>query len=382
MIFGRAMMAAVLAASLAAGCTRTQYVYVNGTESVVVSSKHERVRIRAEDMAPAGDASITLVGGWRGEGDWDGLARDADWLALAVVRQSGPGTWNAAIPMKDVTGLPADPNAQMLAFSIQRDAGMLAFTGRFNGHRASGRLEFTPAEEYSSRLAELTRQRPTLEQSWRLMLHNVRIDYVRGICEAGFTPSIDEAIQLSNSGIRPDYAREMKAAIPAASVAELIKLSNSGITARYAAGLRDAGYDLACDQVIKLAHSGITPDYAKAVRDAGYGKESIDEVVRFGHSGISISYLQSIHAAGYDLPASDMIKLCQSGVSSSYARTIREAGYHFSAADLIKLAHSGVSTRYLIALHDPDRENLPADEIIHLCQSGVRADVVKRLRKR
>jgi hypothetical protein len=158
------------------------------------------------------------------------------------------------------------PAGQALAFSLAREAGTLACSGRAEeGGRGSGTCRFDPNNGFGAELHRRGIAPDDSDDMLALTLVDAHLATVDGLLAEGF--HFDDAgdlIAVSALGVTPNYAAELRGAgLKVDELGDLIAAKALKVDAVWLKAMAQAGYpDLAIGQAIQMRALGVTPDYA------------------------------------------------------------------------------------------------------------------------
>jgi len=153
-----------------------------------------------------------------------------------------------------------------LSFSLAREAGTLACTGRAgDAGRASGTCRFDPDQGFAVELARRGIAPDSSDDMLGLTLVNAHLATVDGLTAAGFRfADAGDLTAVSALGATPAYADELRGAgLEVDELGDLIAARALKIDAQWLGEMARAGYpNLAVGQAIQMRALGVTPDYA------------------------------------------------------------------------------------------------------------------------
>lgn len=228
-------------------------------------------------------------------------------------------------------------------FEYVHDAGSIICTGRFSWGSGSGQWTFKPNPSYVSELQRLGYAGLYDEQILSLFLHNVTLDYARGMRDAGLQPSLDDLRSLRVHGVQVDFVR----------------------------ALRTNGFSYPARDIVQLRIHGVTAELMEELKGAGYGDIFASDAVQLRIHGVSPQYVRELRSSGLRPPAKDVVQLRIHGVPIEFMHTARDLGYQFTIRELIDLRTHGVDGGYLRKLRDAGMKNLTASQIQRLRIHGV-----------
>jgi hypothetical protein len=264
-------------------------------------------------------------------GQWIVSPSKADGSAQLTLQSTGPD-WNinssTSILLSQLRGLTAAEmraDGGMARFEIVRDAGTLQCEGRFKNGRGAGNFVFKPNRNYLSEMRSLGYDNLSDEQMFSFALHDVRLDFVRGLIAAGYE--------------RTDV-----------------------------------------DQLVSMRIHGVTLDFINDLRSLGYDRTPTDELVSMRIHGVSADFIRELKALGYERVAVDqLVSMRIHGVETDFVRELKEMGYdHVPADDLISMRIHGVATEFIKELKTLGYERPPVDELVSMKIHGVTPDFIRR----
>jgi len=256
-------------------------------------------------------------------------------------------------------------------FEYVQDAGRLLCTGRFSWGSGSGTWTFTPNWAFVSELRHMGYGDPDEEQLLSLFLHDLTLEFARGVHDAGLQASLKELIELRIHGVRLDFIRDLKANGYDLPVRDVIQMRIHGVSSELIRDLKSAGYDLTGKQITELRIHGVSPEYLRDLRSFGLRPPASD-LVQLKIHGVSPEYLKGLKDAGYSgLAVQEIVNLRTHGVSTAFARDAKDLGYQFTPRELTELRIHGVDGTYLRKLREAGMKNLNASQIAKLRMHGV-----------
>ena len=162
---------------------------------------------------PASLAQETITG------DWTAKVRQSDkgprlWLTLTSSSENGKNRFNSSfeLPLQDFSGLTTNAGSNA-AFSLQREAGVVVFTGLFSDGKGVGEFRFTPNRGFVSALNGQGRDRVTTDELFAMTVHDVSTAFINELKSHGYDKvSVDNLIGMRIHRVDGKYIREMKEA--------------------------------------------------------------------------------------------------------------------------------------------------------------------------
>lgn len=298
-------------------------------------------------------------------------------------------------------------DGEEISFVVSADPGDLKFTGLVKGKFASGSYYFEENKEFSAEAGKLFKREVTTEELLRLAFARVSISFLRGVFQAGISPSVEEVIALRVHGLAPDGVKAYAAA-GFAKPYEMTSLRAHGATPEYAGGVRASGYGKTVEEVTRFKAHGVKTEELEGWNAAGF-KGAGDEIVRLHVHGVQPAYGAAWKKGGFDFSAEELVRLKIHGVPAEFGealsgidkktsaeeairlrihgvtpeffREVKKSNPEITVEDVVNLKLNGVSSEYVAALNVPGRKPLGAGEIIDLKRRGVSMETARKLRQ-
>jgi len=260
------------------------------------------------------------------------------------------------------------PTRVDVQFELRRDAGTIAFDGRFHDGHGAGEFTFTPNRDF---LRELHRMGLEFtqpnggddEQLFQLTIFDVSSDFIRSMRAIGYDVPLDMYVQFRIFGVDPDYVHEMAAVgfdhLPAE---KLVETRIHGATPEYIRQMRAAGDDLTLDKYIESRIFQITPEFAAEMAKAGYPDLKRDVLVQFRIHGVTPEFIRAIGDLGYShVPAQKLVEMRIHGVTPEFIQRVAAAGYRNVPLDkLVQMRIFNIEPEMVRALDDASRKDKEA----------------------
>lgn len=292
------------------------------------------------------------------EGTWSGrvyvserAASDPERLQLQINldedRTRGWNNWGQSIPVSAFSNLPSRLDApQDVQFELRRDAGVIAFRGRFENGRGIGHLAFTANRAFARALAQETNEAPADRELFAYAVLDVSRAFVAELQAMGFGDvTLTRARKLRIHGTTADFIRGIRAAgYPDVDLDDVLKLRIHGVTSSYIAGLKEAGLqNPSLGEVLQSRIHGVTPKFATDMAAAGYANAGFRQLRKFRIHGVTPAYVRQMADLGYrDVDADTLVKFRIHGITPKFVRELSEAGYtNLSDEELVDWAIHG-----------------------------------------
>jgi hypothetical protein len=270
------------------------------------------------------------------DGTWTATARE-DGLDLTVSygrtnHSSVSSRTGRRLQFADLRGLTAatamSATQVPVSFTLEREAGTVAFNGVFRDGKGSGHFEFSPAGDYASRLAAagVRTSRTTLdpERQLLMLMLDVSTNWLREMRSLGYDDiSLDDAISLGIFRVTPQMVREFRqAGYRDLSIATLTTLRIHKVTPDYLRQLEELGLGpISLDKAVAMRIHRVTPEYVRELRDLGYSNLTTDELVEMRIFKVTPEFIRRLSAAGYtDLTVKRLVQIKIHGVEDILLR--------------------------------------------------------------
>jgi len=155
---------------------------------------------------------------------------------------------------------------QAVSFSLAREAGTLACSGRARGEgEAGGTCRFDPNNAFAAELARRDIAPDDSDDMLALTLVDAHLATVDGLTGDGFRfDDAGDLIAVSALDVTPAYASDLRqAGLKVGELGDLIAAKALKVDGQWLGDMARAGYpDLAVSQAIQMRALGVTPDYA------------------------------------------------------------------------------------------------------------------------
>jgi hypothetical protein len=232
-------------------------------------------------------------------------------------------------------------------FSIVRAAGTLNF------NQAKKTYEFVENKDFKSFLkSEGISDDRTLD-FMKLYLGQIDKNYVLGIKNQGYQPTIKQLGKMGILGVDVDYVQNIN------------KTQYKG---------------LELDMLTKFYIHDVTPEYIEGLNDLGYGDMDANMVKKFAIHSISLEYIQGLNEVGYENLDANMIKkFAIHSVSVDYIKGLNNLVYeNLEPNDIKNFAVHSISLEYIESLISLEISKPSMSEIKKAKIHGVSANFVER----
>jgi hypothetical protein len=224
--------------------------------------------------------------------------------------------WGFGVRRADLRGLPqdADDFTGDARFTLNRDAGTIAFDGSFRRGLGVGTYTFTGNQDYVTGMRRFGYEGLDTEKLLRLTIHDVSRAYATSMQEQ--RPSVDDLVKMRIHGLTPEFVRQARElGFKELSIDDLVKMRIHRVTPEYIKEIRDLGYkDVTLDQLVKLRIHRVTAEYIKAIRDLGYTNVSLDDYAKMRIHGVTPEFIKEVRGMGFkSLDSDEVVELAIHG---------------------------------------------------------------------
>ena len=291
-------------------------------------------------------------------GTWSVLAR-GDRVHLTIVRDHS--AWGQSLRRSDLPVSDAQINAATetpVHFTLDRDAGVIDFTGSFESGEGVGRFVFTPSASYAAILRSLnvaSEEALDDEKLFSLAMHDVSAAFIREMQALGYRQDLQSYVRFRIHGVTTDFVRELRSlGYDKLSAEDLVRFRIHGVSPEFIRGMKDLGFDATAEDLVRFRIHGATPQYVRGMRELGVTGLSSDSVVRMCIHGVTTDYVRELQDFGYKgLSTDDLVKMRIHGVSTAFIRELANAGYHgIPVEKLVQMRIRGIDPSMLARTGD------------------------------
>ncbi len=247
-------------------------------------------------------------------------------------------------------------------FSMNREAGNIAFEGTFRNGNGAGQFTFTSNPAFLDSMRALgvdvtpesnrrgRKHDDEEELLYAYVLHDVSTAFVKSMIAEGYRVPLHKYLELRIFDITPEYIREMRGlGFRDISGDELVASRIHRVTPDYVRSMRAAGWNLNLDELQSTSIHGATPEFAEEMKKMGYANLDIDELVSFRIHRVTPQFIRDLRQLGYEkIDADDLVSMAIHRVTPEYIRELKSAGYsRIPVEKLISMRISGVDAQFL-----------------------------------
>src|SRR5215475_7491372 len=252
-------------------------------------------------------------------GQWIVSLSKADGFVQLTLQSTGPD-WNfnssTSVPLSQLRGLTAAEmraDGGMARFEIVRDAGTLQCEGWFKNGGGAGTFVFNPNRNYLSEMRSLGYDNLSDDRMFSLALHDVRLDFVRGLIAAGYERTdVDQLVSMRIHGVTLDFIGDLRSlGYDRAPADELVSMRIHGVGTDFIRELKELGYDhVPADDLVSMRIHGVTTKFIKELKTLGYESAPVDQLVSMKIHGVTPDFIRQMKDRGVkDLSIEQLISL-------------------------------------------------------------------------
>ncbi|MET0945696.1 MAG: M56 family metallopeptidase [Flavobacterium sp.] len=298
---------------------------------------------------------------------------------------------NSTFQLNEFKDLPKDKQG---TFTLTREAGIMTFTGKFEGNNGMGTYKFTANKDYRTAMSKEGIDLEDDEDFMVFFMINIKQSYVQMLKKNGYNNlDKDEVIPLAALEVNEGYITSIKQAIPDIDLDDLVPFKSLGIDKAYIEEIRKSGYkDLSAGNIIALKSQGIDAKYIKDFKsstnskknnnDAGDEEDKGDDVIAFKSLGIDQAFIDSYKKIGYnDLSNDDLMALKSLNVTPEYINSFEKAGYkNITTDDLFALKSLNVTPELILQYKDLGFNNLNLEDVVGAKAVGATPSFIKSMK--
>jgi hypothetical protein len=273
---------------------------------------------------------------------------------LTIVHDNS--NWSNGIQRSEIPLSDAQINASTetpVHFALNRDAGVIDFTGSFESGQGVGRFVFTPNANYVSTLRSLgvSSEDPLDDDRlFSLAMHDVSTSFIRDMQNLGYREDLQSYVRFKIHGVTTDFVRELRSlGYNNLTAEDLVRFRIHGVSPQFIRDMKNLGFDTSAEDLVRFRIHGASPEYVKAMRDLGVTGLTSESIVRMRIHGVSTDYVRELGDLGYkSLAADDLVRMRIHDVSTEFIRQLGTAGYHAIPVDkLVQMRIRGIDPSML-----------------------------------
>ncbi len=248
-------------------------------------------------------------------------------------------------------------------FTIDREAGKVAFEGTFRKGRGAGQFTFKGNPAYPDAIRKLgvkfDLDRRNIDQRskddedetlFTLAIHDVSTAFIRSMQAEGYHETLEKYLAMRIFDITPEYIREMRSlGFKQIDADELVATRIHRVTPDYVRQMRAAGWDLSLEELQASRIHQATPEFAAEMKKLGYGGLRHEQLVAFRIHRVTAEFISEMRKLGYDhLRADDLIAMRIHRVTPEFIHELEAAGYqNVPVEKLLAMRIHGIDAKYI-----------------------------------
>jgi hypothetical protein len=314
--------------------------------------------VLAVSLLVAASAFADLDGAWTAS--LEEKRPDRIYMNITYGRQHQNGS---TMNLSTFSGLtPSQINAATMTpvqFTIDREAGKIAFEGTFRKGKGAGQFTFTGNPAYPDAIRklgvkfELERRRKSDdpdETLFALTIHDVSTAFIRSMQAEGYHETLEKYLAMRIFDITPEYIREMRSlGFKNIDADELVATRIHRVTPDYVRQMRAAGWDLSLEELQSSRIFEATPEFAEEMKKLGYGGLSHSQLVSFRIHRVTPEFITEMRKLGYkNLSADDLVSMRIHRVTPEFIHELEDAGYrNVPVEKLVAMRIHGIDVKYI-----------------------------------
>jgi hypothetical protein len=285
---------------------------------------------------------------------------------------------SSSFKRSDFTNLPQGTSAQ---FTLTREAGVMEFTGKFEGNQGMGKYKFIANKSYSEAMKTALGEPLGERDAMVFFFIDIKTEYVKMLSSAGFTDlDKDKVIPLAALQIDADYIQSLKeSGLKGLDLDQLIPLKSLNIDKKYIQEIRAAGYpDISSDQLIALKSQNIDGAYVKKMHKTN----DPDDLMALKALQIDDTYVNELKQAGFsNISQDDLVAMKSLGITGDFIKSFTAAGYkNIEVSDLIALKSQNITPAFIKGFEEIGYKDIKLDEFVGLKAMGVTPAYIKQMK--
>lgn len=344
------------------------------------------------------------------EGDWFATIKGDKINVRFTSDDDGDSKSTQTFSVNDFKNLPVNAEG---TFSISRDAGSMAFTGKFEGNTGRGRYKFNADAGFKNFMDKEGIAGLKEKDLLVFFLINVKKDYVKSLKDMGYQQiSKEELIPLVALNVNTEYIRSLKTAgIEELTLQQLIPLKALNVDAPFVEGVKTSGYKkISADRLITLKANGINGEYLKNVKAAeaensktaevetktavNKSKEAKKITMQAGEDdelgkliarkvlNVTPEYAQGFINMGLKVSDDNLFAFKSLGVTPEFFESFRAAGLKVTDEQLISFKSLGITASDFSEFKKLGFKSVSVDDVISARATGTSPGFINSMKKK
>lgn len=270
------------------------------------------------------------------------------------------------------------PTTEKGMFSLTRDAGIIEFTGKFDGNTGMGKYEFKADDSFFAFLEKEGITSNKEKDGLVFYMIKLKKDFVKTLKGQGYTNiSKDDLIPLSAMNVSGEYIASLKnAGLNNLSLQDIIPLKALEVDAAFIKDIKSSGYkNINASKLITLKAQGIDGEFLKNAKNASSESDKIipsTEVNKAPKINNRRDYKTSGHSDDEEFGMAIAKKVMN--ITADYVKEFDIAGFKFSDDELLAMKSLGVTPAYCKSFDKLGLGKLSSESFISMKALGLTAD--------
>lgn len=283
------------------------------------------------------------------------------------------------------------PKGATGTFNINREAGKMEMTGKFEDNTGMGTYKFIADKAYFDHMNKELKEAIDEDEQLAFFFMNIRKDFVQQLKNEGFANlKVDDVIGGAALGVDAAYIKSIRnAGFKDVDMEEMISLKAMNVDEKYIQEIRSAGYkNVTAEQLISFKAQGIDKEYITKVRqmkakdgdkDNDMDEDDADDIVSFKAMGIDEDFINSFKAVGLkDIPHDQLVAFKAIGVTPEYIKSWQNAGFKdIDADEFVGMKSQGVTPEYMKSFTDMGFKNIQPEDLVSFRAMDITPEYIK-----
>jgi beta-lactamase regulating signal transducer with metallopeptidase domain len=273
------------------------------------------------------------------------------------------------------------------AFTVSREAGVMEFTGKFDGNSGFGKFTFKPSNDFKSYLASQGTEGVKDETLLFCFIGNMGKKYVEFMALKSYKPLTNKQLselaifRLHENLVNAYLEMFAKSGVKNPSLHKLVELKIHNVTPQYIEDITAYGFvDVPIQQILEAKIHGINGDWLKT-----FGKPrttdpfSLKDMIEMKIHGIDGNYVKELEAkSGKQIAHNRIVESKIHGLDRIDFKKMEEAGVNVSDDDdKTAMAIHGVDETFAASMKAAFGKPLDADDLVAAKIHGLNSDILK-----
>ncbi len=267
-------------------------------------------------------------------------------------------------------------------YHLEREAGTFILEGgRFP--RGWRKAVFRPDPEYAAEMQGLGYDIEDEEDLLELAIHDVTLDFARGIAAAGYDISRTRLIEFHIHDVTPEYVRAMAdAGYDQLTPGKIVEFRIHDIEPDYVKRMAAVGYDeLTPSRIVEFKIHDIEPEYVERMAAIGYEDLTPDRIVEFSIHGIDPEYVEKMAAIRYEgLTPSRIVEFSIHGITPEYVGKMAASGFEeLTPSRIVEFSIHGITPEFVRGLAEVGYGDMSPSRIVEFRIHDVTPEFIRDL---